>query len=309
MSARLWCALLVTRSIVHPSRFLHTPFPASEYYRVLKVREELLQGVMSANLVAFHVYDYIRHFLSSVVQLTSLETTPTGVDATPMGGVLVKCATMPIGIEPRDFSEKLKTSEVQEWIDHLQLEYAGKKVILGVDRLDYMKGIPHKLKAFDRFLLDNPDWVGWCVLVQVAVPSRLDVAEYQKLKKVVHEMVGDICGRHSSLTGGPPVVYLDQSMDMDQLTALYRIADVCLITSLRDGMNLVSYEYVATQEDKHGVLILSEFAGAAQSLGAASIRTNPWNLRETAEAIHKALTMSDEERAARHEYGWKTIYK
>jgi len=146
-------------------------------------------------------------------------------------------------------------------------------------------------------------------LVQVAVPSRGDVGEYQRLKKNVHEIVGDICGRHSSLGSQPPVVYLDQSIDHDQLTALYRVADVCLITSIRDGMNLVSYEFVACQEGKHGVLILSEFAGAAQSLGAGSIRVNPWNLRETADAILQALTMDLEEKIARHEYAWQIIHK
>eukprot|EP00392_Amoebophrya_sp_AT5.2_P013228 g13344.t1 len=289
--------------------FLHTPFPASEYYRALKVREELLQGVLSANLVAFHVYDYIRHFLSSVVQLTSLETSPTGVDATPIGGCFVRCATIPIGIEPSIFTLALQEPTVLDQIGRLQEQFGNRKVILGVDRLDYMKGIPHKLRAFDRFLSDHEEWLGECVLVQVAVPSRQDVSEYQKLKKLVHEMVGAICGRHSSLASGPPVVYLDKSIDEQELAALYRIADVCLITSVRDGMNLVSYEFVACQEDKHGVLILSEFAGAVQSLGAGSIRVNPWNLSETAAAIHQALTMGEQERAARHEYAWRTIHK
>ncbi|CAD7966075.1 unnamed protein product [Amoebophrya sp. A120] len=289
--------------------FLHTPFPASEYYRALKVREELLHGVLSANLVAFHVYDYIRHFLSSVVQLTSLETSPTGVDATPIGGCFVRCATIPIGIEPSVFSNALLQPDVLEQIQLLQEQFGNRKVILGVDRLDYMKGIPHKLRAFDRFLQDHEEWQQECVLVQVAVPSRQDVREYQKLKKLVHEMVGEICGRHSSLASGPPVVYLDKSIDPQELAALYRIADVCLITSVRDGMNLVSYEFVACQEDKHGVLILSEFAGAIQSLGAGSIRVNPWNLSETASAINQALTMNDEEKAARHEYMWRTIHK
>ncbi|CAD7974503.1 unnamed protein product [Amoebophrya sp. A25] len=293
----------------HIGWFLHTPFPASEYYRTLKVREELLYGVLSANLVAFHVYDYIRHFLSSVVQLTSLETSPTGVDATPIGGCFVKCATIPIGIEPSLFVKALAEPTVEEQVELLSEQFDRRKVILGVDRLDYMKGIPHKLRAFDRFLSDHPEWVGDCVLVQVAVPSRQDVKEYQKLKKLVHEMVGEICGRHSSLSSAPPVVYLDKSVGEKELAALYRVADVCLITSVRDGMNLVSYEFVACQEGKHGVLILSEFAGAVQSLGAGSIRVNPWDLSETAAAIHQALTMGAEEKAARHDFAWRIVHK
>eukprot|EP00397_Hematodinium_sp_SG-2012_P012902 GEMP01013086.1.p1 GENE.GEMP01013086.1~~GEMP01013086.1.p1 ORF type:complete len:901 (+),score=156.68 GEMP01013086.1:87-2789(+) len=292
----------------HIGWFLHTPWPSAEIYRVLSVREELIMGLLSADLLAFHVYDYARHFLSSCVQLTSLETTPQGVDATSLGGSFVKCQTCPIGIEPSQFTEALTKPEVLDQITILREQFGDRKVILGIDRLDYMKGIPHKLRAFDLFLEEHlEDWGTQVVLVQLAVPSRGDVPEYQRLKRQVHELVGQICGKHSTLAAGPPVIYLDQSLDHDQLVALYRVADVALITSLRDGMNLVSYEYVACQKDKHGVLILSEFAGAAQSLGAGSIRVNPWNVQETANAIFEAVTMGEDERQSRHEYAFNYV--
>jgi len=292
----------------HIGWFLHTPWPSAEIYRVLCVREELIMGLLSADLLAFHVYDYARHFLSSCVQLTSLETTPQGVDATSLGGSFVKCQTVPIGIEPKQFTDALTKPEVLEQIAILREQFGDRKVILGIDRLDYMKGIPHKLRAFDWFLEEHlDDWGTQVVLVQLAVPSRGDVPEYQRLKRQVHELVGQISGKHSTLAAGPPVIYLDQSLDHDQLVALYRVADVALITSLRDGMNLVSYEYVACQKDKHGVLILSEFAGAAQSLGAGSIRVNPWNVQETANAIFEAVTMGEDERQSRHEYAFNYI--
>lgn len=286
--------------------FLHTPFPSQEMFRMLPYRTELLTGLLSANLVGFHVYDYLRHFLSSCVQLLGLESTAQGIDATPVGGVFVNCSAIPIGIETQQFARKLKDPAVIEAIRRLKVQFGRRKVILGVDRLDYMKGLPHKLNAFDRFLELYPAWNERCVLVQLAVPSRTLVPEYQRLKSTVHELVGMINGRRGNLTH-VPVHYLDQSLSFDELVALYRVADVALVTSLRDGMNLVAYEFVACQGGKYGVLILSEFAGAAQSLGAGSIRINPWNLDETAEAIHRALSMSKAERRSRHDYAMNHI--
>lgn len=289
--------------------FLHTPFPSAEIYRTLPWRQEIIESLLHANLLGFHVYDYLRHFLSSCVQLTSLEISTHSVDATSIGGCIVTCATVPIGISPEDFHDALSKPEVQQQITKLQEQYGGRKVVLGIDRLDYMKGIPHKLMAFGCFLDLHPDWASKCVLVQLAVPSRRDVPEYQRLKRQVHELVGQICGRHSTIETGVPVIYLDQSMSFDDLVALYNVADVALITSLRDGMNLVSYEYVVCHQESQppGVLILSEFAGAAQLLGPGSICVNPWNLQETANAIHKALEMAPEDRHKLHQYAYKYV--
>ncbi|CAK9053744.1 unnamed protein product, partial [Durusdinium trenchii] len=289
--------------------FLHTPFPSAEIYRTLPWRQEIIESLLHANLLGFHVYDYLRHFLSSCVQLTSLEISAHSVDATSIGGCIVTCATVPIGISPDEFLTGLQKPEVKQQIEQLHEQYAGRKVILGIDRLDYMKGIPHKLMSFGRFLENHPDWADKCVLVQLAVPSRRDVPEYQRLQRQVHELVGQISGKHSSIATGVPVIYMDSSMSPDDLSALYNVADVALITSLRDGMNLVSYEYIACQHGKTvpGVLILSEFAGAAQSLGAGSIRVNPWHLQDTAHAIYEALMMGSEEREALHDYAFKYV--
>ncbi|KAF4708279.1 hypothetical protein FOZ62_026682, partial [Perkinsus olseni] len=287
--------------------FLHTPFPSAEIYRMLPQREELLQGLLSANLLAFHVHDYVRHFLSSCVQLTTLEITPQGVDATPLNGNFVKCTTIPIGIDPTSFTSVAESQSVAARVASLKEQWGDRKVILGIDRLDYIKGIPHKLKAFDMFLDDHPEWASQCVLVQLAIPTRSEVPEYQRLKRQVHEMVGSICGKHSNLYTGPPVIYLDGCVDHQELTALYRVADVALISSIRDGMNLVAYEYVASQQHKNGVLVISEFAGASQYLGAGSIRINPWNLEEVSWAIYEALTMGEDRRKEMHEYCFNYI--
>ncbi|EER11216.1 conserved hypothetical protein [Perkinsus marinus ATCC 50983] len=287
--------------------FLHTPFPSAEIYKMLPQREELLQGLLSANLLAFHVHDYVRHFLSSCVQLTTLEITPQGVDATPLNGIFVKCATIPIGIDPAPFKSLSESVTVAARVASLKEQWGDRKVILGIDRLDYIKGIPHKLKAFDMFLDEHPEWASQCVLVQLAIPTRTEVPEYQRLRRQVHEMVGSICGKHGNLYTSPPVVYLDGCVDHQELTALYRVADVALISSIRDGMNLVAYEFVASQQHKNGVLVISEFAGAAQYLGAGSIRINPWNLEEVSWAIYEALTMGEERRKEMHDYCFKYI--
>ncbi|EER16763.1 conserved hypothetical protein [Perkinsus marinus ATCC 50983] len=288
--------------------FLHTPFPSAEIYRMLPQREEILQGLLSANLLAFHVHDYVRHFLSCCVQLTTLEITPQGVDATPLNGNFVKCATIPIGIDPTPFTSTAESVTVAARVASLKEQWGDRKVILGIDRLDYIKGIPHKLRAFDMFLDEHPEWASQCVLVQLAIPTRSEVPEYQRLKRQVHEMVGSICGKHSNLYTGPPVIYLDGCVDHEELTALYRVADVALISSIRDGMNLVAYEFVASQQHKNGVLVISEFAGAAQYLGAGSIRINPWNLEEVSWAIYEALTMGEDRRKEMHDYCFKYIH-
>lgn len=190
--------------------------------------------------------------------------------------------------------------------EHLQ--FAGKKVFLGIDRLDYVKGIPHKLYALERFLDKNPHWRGKVVLVQIAVPSREDVPMYQRLRRQTHELVGQINGKYGNIDS-VPIHYLDQSVDFHRMCALYRLADLALVTSLRDGMNLVSYEYIACQNEKPapGVLILSEFAGAAQSLGAGAIRVNPWDIDGIADAIQTAMDLSAEECRELHTYAFNHV--
>lgn len=283
--------------------FLHTPFPSSEIYRTLPVREELLRAVLRADLIGFHTYDYARHFVSACTRILGLEGTPAGVED---NGSLTRVAAFPIGIDPERFTSALEAPEVRANVAQLLNRYAGRKVMLGVDRLDMIKGIPQKLLAFEKFLEEHPEWRDKVLLVQIAVPSRTDVPEYQKLRSMVHEIVGRINGKYGTLTH-VPIYHLDRQLSFDELVALYAITDVALVTSLRDGMNLVSYEYVACQRDNAGVLILSEFAGAAQSLGAGALLVNPWNINDLCMAIEYALTMSDKERRERHRQNYMHV--
>ncbi|KAK7850306.1 Alpha,alpha-trehalose-phosphate synthase [UDP-forming] 1 [Quercus suber] len=260
--------------------FLHTPFPSSEIHRTLPSRSELLRSVLAADLVGFHTYDYARHFVSACTRILGLEGTPEGVEDQ---GRLTRVAAFPIGIDSDRFIRALDASPVQDNIRELAERFKGRKVMLGVDRLDMIKGIPQKILAFEKFLEENPDWRDKVVLLQIAVPTRTDVPEYQKLTSQ------------------------DRSLDFHALCALYAITDVALVTSLRDGMNLVSYEFVACQDTKKGVLILSEFAGAAQSLGAGAILVNPWNITEVAASIAQALNMPADEREKRHKHNFAHV--
>ncbi|CAH9107546.1 unnamed protein product [Cuscuta europaea] len=276
--------------------FLHTPFPSSEIHRTLPCRSELLRAILSADMVGFHTYDYARHFVSACTRILGLEGTPEGVEDQ---GRLTRVAAFPIGIDSDRFIRAVESQSVQGYMGELKNRFEGRKIIVGVDRLDMIKGIPQKILAFEKFLEENPQWHDKVVLLQIAVPTRVDVPEYQKLASQVHEIVGRINGRFGSLSS-VPIHHLDRSLEFHALCALYAISDVALITSLRDGMNLVSYEFVACQASKKGVLILSEFAGAAQSLGAGALLVNPWNVSEVAASIKQALDMPPDEREKRH---------
>ncbi|KXJ90260.1 trehalose-6-phosphate synthase 1 [Microdochium bolleyi] len=284
--------------------FLHTPFPSSEIYRILPVREALLEGLLHCDLLGFHTYDYARHFLSSCSRILGTTTTPTGI---VFNNRFVTVGAFPIGIDPEKFTEGLQKPYVQDKIAFWSRKFEGMKLIVGVDRLDYIKGVPQKLHALEVFLTEHPEWRGKIVLVQVAVPSRQDVEEYQNLRAVVNELVGRINGKFGTVEYNP-IHYLHQSVNPDDLCALYAVSDVCLVSSTRDGMNLVSYEYIATQRERHGVMILSEFTGAAQSLNGSLI-VNPWNTEDLANAIHDAVTMSAEQRQINYKKLEKYVFK
>ncbi|RPD61205.1 alpha,alpha-trehalose-phosphate synthase TPS1 subunit [Lentinus tigrinus ALCF2SS1-7] len=284
--------------------FLHTPFPSSEIYRILPVRREILLGILYCDLIGFHTYDYARHFLSSCTRILGLPTMPNGVE---FEGRLAHVGTFPIGIDPSSFIDNLKKDSVKKRIAQLEQRFAGCKVIVGVDRLDYIKGVPQKLHALELFLTQHPEWIGKVVLAQLAVPSRQDVEEYQNLRATVNELVGRINGRFGTVDF-MPIHFMHKSLPFDELCALYAVSDVCLVTSTRDGMNLVSYEYIACQQERQGVMILSEFAGAAQSLNG-SIVVNPWDSQEVADAIFQAVTMDSETRAENHRKLFKYVNK
>ncbi|KAG7654566.1 Trehalose-phosphatase [Arabidopsis suecica] len=283
--------------------FLHSPFPSSEVYKTLPSRSELLSAILAADLLGFHTYDFARHFLSTCTRILGVEGTHEGV---VYQGRVTRVAVFPIGIDPDRFIRTCKLPEVTQQMNELQEKFAGKKVILGVDRLDMIKGIPQKYLAFEKFLEENPYWRDKVVLVQIAVPTRNDVPEYRKLKSQVHGLVGRINGRFGSVSS-LPIHHLDCSVDFNYLCAIYAIADVMLVTSLRDGMNLVSYEFVACQEAKKGVLVLSEFAGAGQSLGVGALIVNPWDVTEVSSAIKEALNMPAEERETRHRSNFQYV--
>ncbi|KAG7698332.1 hypothetical protein KL930_001993 [Ogataea haglerorum] len=285
--------------------FLHTPFPSSEIYRILPVRKEILEGVLSCDLIGFHTYDYVRHFLSSVERILKLRTSPQGV---VYNDRQVTVSAYPIGIDVDKFLNGLKTDEVKSRIKQLETRF-GKdcKLIVGVDRLDYIKGVPQKLHAFEIFLERHPEWIGKVVLIQVAVPSRGDVEEYQSLRAAVNELVGRINGRFGTVEF-VPIHFLHKSVNFQELISVYAASDVCVVSSTRDGMNLVSYEYIACQQERKGSLVLSEFAGAAQSLNGALV-VNPWNTEELSEAIYEGLIMSDEKRRGNFQKMFKYIEK
>ncbi|XP_047961786.1 alpha,alpha-trehalose-phosphate synthase [UDP-forming] 1-like [Salvia hispanica] len=283
--------------------FLHTPFPSLEVYRTLPSRSELLRAVLMADSVGFHTHDFARNFLNACTSILGVQGT---LEAIEDQGRVTRITVCAIGIDSERFTRTIELPEVQKLMKEFKEEFSGKKVILGVERLDTIKGIPEKMQAFEIFLEENEYWRDKVVLLQFGVPSRTDVPIYKKLKRQVHEIAGRINARFGSLSA-VPVHYLDRSIDFYPLCALYAISDVTLITSLWDGMNLVSSEFVACQDSKRGVLILSEFAGAAQALGAGAIVVNPRSLTEVAAAIGRALDMPAEERDERHRLNFEYV--
>lgn len=281
--------------------FLHIPFPSYEVFRLLPWRRKLLEGMLGADLIGFHTYDYAQHFLNSVRRILGYEHTLGQINS---GGRMIKVDAFPMGIDCERFSKALKSSTVKRETRRIRKKVGRRKVILSIDRLDYTKGIPLRLKAFDLFLERNPRYREKVVYVLVAVPSRSRVEHYIQLKKGVDELIGHINGKYGTI-GWTPIWYLYRFIPFNTLVALYRIADVAMVTPLRDGMNLIAKEFVVTKRDK-GMLILSEMAGAAKELGEALI-VNPNNVEEVADALKEALSMPEGEQVKRNEIMRKRI--
>ena len=276
--------------------FLHIPFPSFEIFRLLPWRKEILEGLLGSDLIGFHTDDYVRHFLSSVRRLMGFEHTFGQISTDKQ---IVRVDTYPIGIKYEHYANAVKEEEVIKEIKKISKKTANKKVILSVDRLDYTKGILHRLEAFDLFLKNNPEYREKVKMILVAVPSRTDVENYIQLKKQVDELVGRINGEHGSINW-MPVWYLYRSLPFKTLSAFYNISDIALVTPIRDGMNLIAKEFIAAKDSVgKGVLILSEMAGAAKELGEAII-VNPNDKEDIAEAIEKSIKMSDEEQIERN---------
>ncbi len=275
--------------------FLHIPFPSFELFRLLPWREELLNGILGADLIGFHTYEYVRHFLSSVCRIVGIEHT---LGKLGVGERVVSVDAFPLGIDYEKYSKGAERPEAKKEVNKIRKKVGNRKIIISIDRLDYTKGILQRLEAFDLFLTENPEYKGKVTLIMVAVPSRTNVQDYMILREELEQLVGRVSGEHGSL-GWMPVWYLYRSLAFEQLVALYHLADVALVTPLRDGMNLISKEFIAAKKDGKGVLILSEMAGASSELGEALI-VNANNKREIIKAIKQSLEMPVEEQVERN---------
>ena len=273
--------------------FLHIPFPNPEIFFTLPTRHRLVEGMLGADLIGFHTRRYHGHFRAALRRLFSLEADARGDVAWKERRV--RLGVFPMGVDAADFARRAATREVNARV----IEYRDprQKLLVGIDRLDYSKGIPRRLLALEQLLTAHPEWRQRVRLIQVAVPSRDRVGAYKRIRHEVDALIGRINGKFATPTWSP-IHYLYRSIPGDMLLALYRAADVMLVTPVRDGMNLVAKEFPAARIDEDGVLVLSEFAGASEELGDALL-VNPYDVDGTAETIHRALTMEGPERRRR----------
>lgn len=278
--------------------FLHIPFPSFEVFRLLpgRWRSELIEGVLGASLIGFHTHDYTRHFLGAVLRTSGYEHQ---LGTLTLKERTVKVDTFPMGIDFARFHAAAQTPETEARVVELRGRTAAQKVIFSVDRLDYTKGLINRLHGYDAFLRKHPEWRGKVVFVISVAPSRTGVESYQAMTQELEQTVGRIVGAHGNVHWSP-LVYQYRNLPFDELVAMYRACDVALITPLRDGMNLVAKEFIASRPDQTGVLILSEMAGAAKEMGEALI-INPFHEDEFACALEKALTMPLDEQVRRNQ--------
>lgn len=270
--------------------FHHIPFPSYELFRVLPEREEVLEGLLGADLIGFHTHDYMRHFISAIYRVLNLNC---NLDEITLKERIVHVDAFPMGINYEQYHEAPALPVVREKSAMLREKLSDKQVILSVDRLDYSKGILHRLEGYAQFLENNPEYHEQVSLAMIVVPSRDNVEMYAELKAKIDQAIGEINGRYARL-GWSPIFYFYRSFSFEELIAMYDIADIALVTPLRDGMNLVAKEYLAAKRDQPGVLILSEMAGASIELQDALI-INPNDKDEIEKAILQALTMPLEE--------------
>jgi len=284
--------------------FNHIPFPSYEVFRTLPWRDEVLKGMLGADLIGFHTYDYERHFLSSVSRILRHQV---DFNQITLPERIVKVDSFPMGIDYKKFeqaaldhfeSTSSEKSELQKRLDHHLKSTPDAKLILSIDRLDYTKGIAHRLRAYEYFLDNNPEYIEKVRLVMLAVPSRSNVPQYRRLKREIDELVGRINGKFSTVSW-TPIWYFYRSVPFENLIDLYTTCKIALLTPIRDGMNLVAKEYIATRTDHTGVLILSEMAGAAHEMNEALI-INPNNFEQVSNALKNAFEMPREEQIERN---------
>jgi trehalose 6-phosphate synthase/phosphatase len=283
--------------------FSHVPFPSFEIFRLLPWRQEIVEGMLGADLIGFQTYDYVRHFMSSVRRLMGVDSVFNRIS---IGERTLKVDVFPKGINYERFRNKAlevhsnhpRPSVIQEEMKMFKESGNLEKLIISIDKLDYTKGIPQRIRAFERFLQTYPEYQGRVSMIVQAIPSGETSESFYNLKSQVDELVGRINGNYGSIRW-TPVRYLNQTFSMDERIELYSLSDIALILPLRDGMNLVSKEFVASRHDGTGVLILSELAGASKELHEALL-VNPNDLDAIAEAIREAVEMPEEEQIRRN---------
>ncbi|HTD97957.1 MAG TPA: bifunctional alpha,alpha-trehalose-phosphate synthase (UDP-forming)/trehalose-phosphatase, partial [Mucilaginibacter sp.] len=274
--------------------FLHIPFPSYEMFRLIPWRAELMQGVLGADLIGFHTFDDVRHFLNAATRILPV-TSSANIIAEGDRSIVVE--SFPMGIDDKKYASLPREPEVIRDINLIKDSFKDTKLVVTIDRLDYSKGILQRLHAFEYLLEQYPEYTEKITLYMVVVPSRDTVPQYAHLRDQIDKIVGSINSVYRTMDW-TPIHYYYRSLPIEMLSALYYSADVCLVTPMRDGMNLVSKEYVASRINNDGVLILSEMAGASKELIDALI-VNPNNTVEVAEAIIKAINMPLEEQQKR----------
>ncbi|SFC36082.1 trehalose 6-phosphate synthase/phosphatase [Parapedobacter composti] len=284
--------------------FQHIPFPSQELFRLIPWRRELLQGMLGADLLGFHTFDDVRHFISSATRLTATNNNSNRLEVEDR---TVFAEPFPMGIDSRRFSALSSDERVLKRVSELKATFKEQKIVLSIDRLDYSKGILQRLEAFELFLQQHPQFHKQVTLYMVVVPSRDTVPQYRELKDQIDRVVGHINGQYGQYDWYP-VAYFYHGYPVEEIAALYNAADICLVTPMRDGMNLVSKEYIASRNDENGVLVLSEMAGAAKELIDALI-VNPNNIHDISNALFTALNMPPAEMKRRMASMRKIVFK
>ncbi len=280
--------------------FHHIPFPAPDIFEKLPWRKEILRGLLQFNIVGFQTTRDRRNFVASVRHcLRDVDVQQLGEKLLVRAeGLCTTAGTFPISIDFREFDRAARSPEVAAEALEIQAAVAGAQIILGVDRLDYTKGIPERLRAYAALLKRYAELRGRVTMIQVVVPSREEIPEYRALKTAIESLVNDINGRYGC-PGWTPVHYLHRCLSRPELLAFYRAANIAFLTPLKDGMNLVAKEFCAARAEEDGVLVLSEFAGAAIELGSGALLVNPYDTEGAVAALYRALRMSIGEQRAR----------
>ncbi|KAL3619456.1 Sesquithujene synthase A [Castilleja foliolosa] len=285
--------------------FLHSPFPSSEIYRTLPVRVELLRALLNSDLIGFHTFDYARHFLSCCSRMLGVSyQSKRGYIGLEYYGRTVSIKILPVGIHMGKLRAVLDLPETEAKVDKLQNKFNGQTVLLGVDDMDIFKGITLKLLAFEQLLIHHPDKIGKVVLVQIANPARGRGRDVEEIKSETYSTVARINDEFRK-PGYEPVILVDTSLNFYERIAYYVISECCLVTAVRDGMNLIPYEYVVCRQGT-SMLVVSEFLGCSPSLSGA-IRVNPWNTDAVSEAMNNALMISEDEKQMRHDKHYKYV--